>query len=227
MNEEIIMRGFEVVGIGVYVLAFITSLRQKHPAYLGLFFSCNTMIFWDWVYNTKWFFNVVFNENLIALWEIQGERETLAAGLAFVGFYYWVFHLLYKYQDDLDKKFGNKQYFWLYISSMLYVIIFEAIFVNLGVWTYYQKPFFELYGVAWSNMFMNAHLIVGSYLAIKFTRKWGALPNKVTLNLRNEEWWKSFFMMCAAVWSAFWVAFIIQMLWYILAQPWITSPRLF
>lgn len=188
------------------------------------------MIFWDWIFNTKWFFNVRFDDRLAALWTIQGEDEPYAAALAYVGFYYWVFHLLVRYADRLDRRLGKAQYVVIYVASCAYVLAFESIFVRLHVWTYYQRPPFELAGVAWSNAFFNAHLIVFSYALLRLFRRWMAVDDEASargLRPRSEGFWKHVAAALGAVHTGFFLAFVLQLLWYIAADPWIPGPRAF
>jgi hypothetical protein len=224
----VLLHGFEVVGITIYVAALIVALRQRHPVFLGLFFACNTMIVWDWVFNCKWFFNVVFNEKLMALWTVQGERQTLAAGLAFVAFYYWVFHLLWHYQHKLDAKLGAKQFVVLYVGFMAYDLVFEALLINqVGLYRYYQRESFLLLGVPWSNLVFNANLSVVSYVALRQARAWGRIPDVIPFDRKHEDFWKGFWMAGGAIWTAFWLSFAAQMIWYVLVQPWSDGPRAF
>ncbi|NJK31908.1 MAG: hypothetical protein HC927_05550 [Deltaproteobacteria bacterium] len=225
--DPLFLRAFEIVGLSIYAAALIAALRRRHPVYLGLFFACNTMIFWDWVFNCKWFFNVRFNENLTKLWTIHGESETLAGGLAFVAFYYWVFHLLWRHQATLDAKLGNKQFVVLYLAFMAYVLVFESLLIRNGLYRYYQKDEFLLFGATWSNLVFNANLSVGSYVALRQVRKWGKIPDAIPFDPRHEEFWKGFWMPGAAIWTAFWLSFVLQMIWYMNAQPWAAGPRAF
>lgn len=228
MNSDMVLKGFEAGGILVYVAALVMSLRTRNPYYLGIFFSCNLLVFWDWIFNLKWFFNVVFNEKLTALWTIQGERETLAAALAFVGFYYWVFHLLTRYADALDRRLGAWQYPLLYVLMAIYVLVFEMLFVNLGVWSYYQQDAFEFHGVAWSNAWLNSHITIACYLLLRYFRRWGGIDeNERGFALGSERFWKPFVLSTSAVSTGFFLAFALQMIWYINAQPWVESPRIF
>jgi hypothetical protein len=228
MNENAALTAFEWGGSLVYLLALAFSLRERHPWYLGLFAACNLMVFWDWIFNTKWFFNVTFHPDLTALWTIQGEHETLAAALAFVGFYYWVFHLLTKYGAALDRKAGNWQFPLLYVVSAAYVLVFEILFVNLGVWTYHQKEAFELYGAAWSNAFFNAHIVLFCYLLMRSFRRWAAVDlDRRGLWPGGEAFSKPFVLALGAVHTGTFLAFALQMLWYINVDPWVEGPRLF
>lgn len=227
MTEQSIMLAFESVGVLIYLFALFFAVRTRKAYYLGIFIACNLMIYWDWIFNSKWFFNVVFNEQLTSLWTIQGESETLGAGLAFVGFYYWVFHLLTGYSDALDRKLGRWQYLVIYFVSAIYVVVFEILFVNLGVWTYYQKENFEIYGMAWSNAWMNSHIIIACYLLLRFFRKWGNFDEEASLSLSKEESWKQICLAVAAITTGFFLAFALQMIWYINTQPWVEGPRAF
>lgn len=229
MTSDAVLIGFQAGGLVTWVAALVFSVRGRRPFYLGLFFTCNLFVFWDWVFNLKWFFNVTFNEKLVALWTIAGERETLAAVLAFVGFYYWVFHLLTKFAGRLDARLGRWQYPAIYVASGVYVLVFEVLFVNLGVWTYWQKPAYELYGAAWSNAFFNAHIILLGYVLLRTFRRWASLDDgaPAVLDPRSEAFWKPFVLSASAVQTGTFVAFGIQMLWYVATQPWVESPRLF
>ncbi len=122
-RNTLILRGFEVVGITIYAAALIAALRRRHPVYLGLFFACNTMIVWDWIF--------------------------------------------------------------------------------------------------------NANLSVGSYLALRRARRWGQIPDEIPFDPRHGDFWKGFWMAGAAIWSAFWLSFTLQMVWYVLARPWSQGPRAF
>lgn len=226
-NHTLILRGFEVVGITIYVTALIAALRRRHPVYLGLFFACNTMIVWDWIFNCKWFFNVAWDKALTRLWVVQGEGETLAAGLAFVAFYYWVFHLLWRGQATLDAKLGKKQFAILYLGFMAYDLVFETLLIRAGLYRYHQREPFLLYVVPWSNMIFNANLSVVSYLALRQARRWAQIPDEIPFDPRRDEFWKGFWVAGAAIWSAFWLSFTLQMVWYVSAKPWSEGPRLF
>lgn len=222
-----ILRGFEIGGTLTYLAALALCLHRRSAYYLGIFFACNLLVFWDWIFNLKWFFNVSFNEQLSALWVVQGERETLAAALAFVGFYYWVFHLLTAYAGTLDRRFGRWQYPLIYVVSAVYVLAFEILFVHLGVWEYHQQAFFELYGVAWSNAWLNAHITLACYLLLCSYRRWGQVEDATGLRAQGEAFWKPFLLANGAVSTGFFFAFALQMIWYINAQPWTAGPRLF
>ena len=221
------LRGFEVVGISIYLAALVVALRQRHPVYLGLFFACNTMIVWDWVFNCKWFFNVTFDNRLTALWSVRGVDQTIAAGLAFVAFYYWVFHLLWHFQSKLDAKFGARQFVILYLGFMIYDLVFEGLLIGGGLYRYYQRDVFLWFGVPWSNLIFNANLSVISYVALRQARRWGRIPDEIPFDPKHEDFWKGFWMTGAAIWAAFWLSFSAQLIWYVLVQPWSDGPRPF
>lgn len=227
MADESLLRAVEIGGATVYLLALYFSVRRRDPFYLGMFVACNLLVFWDWIFNTRWFFNVVFDERLFALWSIQGEHETFAALFAFVGFYYWVFHILMSREATLDRIMGVWQYPLIYIASAIYVLCFEVFFVNLGVWTYYQQDAYLLYGAAWSNAWMNSNIIVFCLLLLKAFRRWAQIGGVSGWSPRSESFWKSFVLSGSAISSGFFLAFALQMIWYIATQPWIESPRVF
>lgn len=226
-GQVTILRAFEAVGLSIYLTALVVALRRRHPVYLGLFLACNTMIVWDWIFNCKWFFNVSWDPRLMKLWVVQGEGETMAAGLAFVAFYYWVFHLLWRGQGWLDARLGGRQFAILYVGFMIYDLVFESLLIHGGLYRYHQREGFLLGVVPWSNMVFNANLSVLSYLALRAVRRWGRIPDDIPFDRRHEEFWKGFWLAGGAVQTAFWLCFAAQMIWYVLAQPWAPGPRLF
>jgi hypothetical protein len=228
MDQQTILRGFEVVGVCFYVVALRSALRERNPVFLGIFLACNTTIVWDWVFNCKWFFNVAWDARLIRLWTAQGEGETLAGGLAMVGFYYWVFHVLWNNQARLDAKLGNKQFMALYAGFMIYDLVFESLLIHGGLYRYHQADAFLAFGgPPWSNMIFNANLSVLSYLALRYAKQWGQLAAPIPFDRAHPDFWKAFWMPAAAICMAFWVCFVAQLFWYVLAQPWSAGPRAF
>lgn len=227
--DPTVLRLFEIVGTSIAFIALWVSLRQRSAFYLGLYVACLFMVVWDWIFNMKWFFNVHFDDRLAALWTIQGEDESLAAALAFIGFYFFALFLLVKFSGKLDAKLGKWQWPVLYLANVVYVIVFEAIFVGLGVWTYYQRDGFELAGMAWSNSFFNAHLMLFSYALLRLFRRWMNINDSPSarLNVRDESFWKQAICAFGAVHTAFFTAFTLQLGWYITMSPWADGPRAF
>jgi hypothetical protein len=43
----------------------------------------------------------------------------------------------------------------------------------------------------------------------------------------DEERWRGIATGAAAVWAAFYVSMIVQLVWYALTQPWVATPRPF
>jgi len=225
--SETFLRGFEVVGGLVWVTALAVALRRRRPFVLGVFVACNLMIFWDWIFNSKWFFNVTYDDRLVPLWTVQGVEQPVAAALAYVAFYFFVLHGMVAGAATLDARLGPRaQYPLIYLAAALYVLVFEAIFVGQGVWTYHQREAFKLHGVAWSNAFFNAHLILASYALLRLFRRWGAIDDAGPAP-RGEAAWKELVLAVAAISTGFFLAFVVQTLWYIAAQPWTPGPRPF
>ncbi len=225
--SETFLRGFEVVGGLVWVAALAITLRRRRPFVLGVFVACNLMIFWDWIFNSKWFFNVTYDDRLLPLWTVQGVEQPVAAALAYVAFYFFVLHGMVAGAATLDARLGPRaQYPIIYLIAALYVLVFEAIFVGQGVWTYHQRDAFKLYGVAWSNAFFNAHLILASYVLLRLFRRWGAIDD-ADPPPRGEAAWKELVLAVAAISTGFFLAFVVPTLWYIAAQPWTPGPRPF
>jgi hypothetical protein len=221
------LRGFEVVGGLIWLAALGVTLRRRRPYVLGMFVACNLMIFWDWIFNSKWFFNVTYDDRLLALWTVQGVEQPLAAALAYVAFYFFVLHAMVAGAAAIDAKLGRRgQYPVIYAAAAVYVLVFESIFVSQGVWTYHQREAFTLNGVAWSNAFFNAHLILSSYVLLRLFRRWGAIDDTAAPP-QGEAFWKELVLAVAAISTGFFLSFVVQALWYIAVQPWAPGPRPF
>jgi hypothetical protein len=224
-----VLMGFQIAGIVVYFISLFFCVRLKSPFYLGIFIACNFMVFWDWVFNLKWYFNVTFHPDLIRLWTIQGEPETLAGALAFVGWYSLLFMLMAKYHSWIDRKFGFWQYPIMYVIFFFHVMLLEMPSVHAGIWHYWQQDQYLWNGVAISNGFMNSHLVISCYVMLKIYKKWTNVSGDepFTLNLTKEAFWKPVMVAFGAIQTGMFITFAIQMMWYIYAQPWIPSPRIF
>lgn len=222
-----LLRILEVGGISIYVAALVVAARSKRPYTIGIFIACNLMVFWDWIFNSEWFFNVTYDDRLLPLWTMKGVEQPVFAALAYVAFYSFVFYGLAKFAPKLDEQFGKLQWPILYVVSAVYVLIFESIFVAQGVWEYHQRDAFKLNGVAWSNAWYNSHLILASYAMMRLFRRW-ALPELAEgVRLRTEQFWKESTIAAVSLLSGFFFAFCVQMIWYIVAEPWSPGPRPF
>jgi hypothetical protein len=220
---------FEWGGIVIYCVGLMFCVRLKSPFYLGIFIACNLMIFWDWIFNMKWYFNVTFHPDLTRMWILGGEHETLAAALAFVGMYSWLLMLMTKYSNWIDRKFGLWQYPLMYVLFFAQVMLLEVPSVNAGIWHYWQRPEYLWHGVALSNGFMNAHLVILCFVMLKLLKKWTMVSGNepFTVNLGREAFWKPVLVAIAGIQAGMFFTFVIQMFWYLHAEPWIPSPRLF
>ncbi|WP_419851193.1 hypothetical protein [Candidatus Poriferisocius sp.] len=218
----------ELGGAVTYITALAVALRTRKPYFVGIFVACNLMVFWDWVFNSAWFFNVSYDERLLALWRVGDVEQPLFAVLAYVGFYSFVFYALAHFAPKLDDRFGARQWPILYVVAAVYVLIFESIFVSQGVWEYHQRDAFKLNGVAWSNAWYNAHLILLSYAMMRLLRRW-AIPSLASrLDVGTERFWRDTTIAIAAISTGFFLAFCGQLIWYVLAEPWVVdSPRPF
>jgi hypothetical protein len=235
MASVVSVRAFEALCVGVWLAGLYWVWRQRRPVYSGAYFGSTTLMTFDWVFNTNWFFRVVYAEQFIPLWSIQGVVQPVALACNYAFFFGAPVLLLVHHRAWIDKRLGRWGYAAVFALGALLDLGFEIPVVKLGLWTYYQKPDFLLGGVPWSNFWYSGMLMVASYSAARLAVRWGESPAAVAsgggadLQLlgRSEAWWRGFAIGAAAIWAAFYVCLSLQLAWYGVTQPWTQSPRPF
>jgi hypothetical protein len=237
MASVVVVRAFEALCVGVWLGGLYWVWRQRRPVYTGVYFGSSTLMVFDWVFNTNWFFRVVYAEQFIPLWKIQGVVQPVALACTYAFFFGAPVLMLVNRREWLDRKLGAWGYAAVFAVGALLDLAFEIPVVRLGLWTYYQEPAFLLAGVAWSNFWYSGLLMVASYAAARLAVRWGtgtgaappAMAGEAELKFlgRDEAWWRGFAIGAAAIWAAFYVCLSVQLAWYGATQPWVASPRPF
>jgi hypothetical protein len=221
MNSTLIVRGFELLCIGLWLVGLVMVRRMRSPVAAGIYLGSSTLMVFDWVFNMNWFFRVVYAEAFLPLWTIQGVKQPIALAANYAFFFGVPVLLLVRYRAQLDRLFGSWGYVAVFLLGALLDLSFEIPMVKLGIWTYYQAPAFLLGGVPWSNFWYSGLLLAASYGAARLAVRW-AEPKE-----DRESRWKGFAMGTAAIWSAFYLCLSLQMVWYGVTQPWVAGPRPF
>ncbi|MBZ4419305.1 hypothetical protein [Myxococcus sp. RHSTA-1-4] len=235
MASVVSVRAFEAVCVGAWLVGLYWVLRQRRPVYSGVYFGSSTLMVFDWVFNTSWFFRVVYAEQFVPLWKIQGVVQPVALACNYAFFFGAPVLMLVHQRAWLDRRLGTWGPAAVFAVGALLDLAFEIPMVKLGLWTYYQRPAFLLGGVPWSNFWYSGMLMVAAYAAARLAVRWGESPvpappgggAEPTLLGRPESWWRGFAMGAAAIWAAFYVCISVQLVWYGATQPWIPSPRPF
>jgi hypothetical protein len=237
MASVVSVRAFEALCVGAWLVGLYWVWRQRQPVYSVVYFGSSTLMVFDWIFNTNWFFRVVYAEQFIPLWKIQGVVQPLALVCNYAFFFGVPVLMLVHARERLDRLLGPWVYAAVFGIGALLDLLFEIPMVWLGLWTYYQQPAFLLGGVPWSSFWYSGLLMLAAYAAARLAVRWGTspLPAQAALGTEGgakflgqpEAWWRGFFMGAAAIWSAFYICLSVQLIWYGTTQPWVPSPRPF
>ena len=219
------VRAFELVCVVAWLAGLVWVWRSRNWLYAGVYFGSSTLMVFDWIFNTSWFFKVIYDPQFIPLWQMQGVVQPVAL-VANYAFFFGVPVLLFvQARDAMDRRFGGWGYLAVFLVGALLDLGFEIPMVKLGLWTYYQQPQFLIGGLPYSNVWYSGLLFVACYGAARLAVRWaGSLKDRLP---EREERWRGFGMGAAAIWSAVYASMSVQLIWYGLAQPWIQGPRPF
>jgi hypothetical protein len=181
---------------------------------------------------------VEFDSKFIDVWRIQGVSEPLAMALNYAFYFGAPVLLLVHFRDKLDRKFGSRGYLVVFLLGAAALPVFEIPMVRwLKLWHYYQKPGYLLGGVPWSNIWYSGLLTVTCYMGARLAVRWASparIPASVgpgtmaaTAPLTLEDRAKGLLVGAAAIWGAFYVSLLVQIVWYALAQPWVPTSKPF
>jgi hypothetical protein len=230
MTNLEIVRTYELLSVLLYLASFLWLRSTRNPVYVGALFGATLVFGYDWVYCSKYFFNVTYNPDLV--WipgiEIMGVHEPMAIPFAY-GMAFGPFAVFLTMQRDaLDRAFSVWNYAVVWIIGAIGVMLYEVPVVHiLHIWTYHQQPGAMLWGVPWSDIWLAGNLVMISYAMLRWMERWAAIPVGAGFSLGSETTWKGFVMGGVSPWVAFYITFVIQLFWYSVAQPWMNAGRPF
>lgn len=230
MSNLLTMRATE----GVIALAFLATLiwvaRQRNPLYAGAVIAGAICFVFDWAWCTRSFFNATFNRDLLPLPGITAQGVTypwsiaLAWGLAFG----LPTVLLVIASEWFDRRLGALQYVAIWLLGAIGMTAVENLLTGvLRIYTYHQKPEYLIGTVPWSNLLLNGNLMLLCYAFSRSTWRWAALPANTGFSLASDDVRKGLVLGALPIWGAFVIAYLIQLFWYGLADPWTESGRPF
>lgn len=226
MENLIIVRAFELVCLVTWIFGVLWVYRGRNPIEAGLLAGSSTLFVFDWIFNSNWFFRVVYAPEFIALWRIEGVVQPLALAANYAVYFGLPTLLFLRRREALDRRLGGASYLVIFLGGAALDGLFEIPMVRLGLWRYYQAPRFLLGGVPWSNLWYSGLLTVAAYAAARLATSWSArMPAPPTPS--RQDFWSRFAMGVAAMWSAFYLSLMLQLAWYGATQPWIAGPRAF
>jgi hypothetical protein len=94
--------------------------------------------------------------------------------------------------------------------------------------------------VTWSNIWYSGVLTTSCYAAARLAVRWAAVPVRSPVAVgapgagagaerapTAEDKWRAFAFGGAAIITAFYLSWLVQLVWYALTQPWVETPRPF
>ncbi len=219
------VRLFELVALALFVFGWWYALRTRSLIVLGGYVGSTLTVLFDWMFNTKWFFNVLYSSNFIPLFRIGETVQPVALLFTYAFFFGIPTAFLARNRAWLDRRFGVAGWLLVFLGMGLLQPLFEIPMVSwLHLWTYYQAPQYLLGGVIWSNIWFSGLLGVSCYGALRLALRW----ENATCPLQDprEDRLRQLVTGAAGIWSAFYVSTLVQlMLWYAVVSPWVSSPR--
>jgi hypothetical protein len=221
------VRAFELVALLLWLSGILFLRRHPKPLYIGAYIGASTLALFDWTFNTRWFFNVSYDDSFLALWRIGGEVQPIALCMTYAFYFGCPLLLAVHHRDRIDAVLGRWAWPTVFLVSSLVNPLFEIPLVRwLHLWTYHQRSGFELAGVAWSNTWFSGLLFTSCYGAVRLALRWAEAAPAGDIPPSEVRWRDTAFGV-ASIWSAFYVSMQAQLIWYAVATPWGDSPRPF
>jgi hypothetical protein len=227
-NILIVVRGFELLSVLLFLGGLIWVIRQRKPLYYGAYLgACFAGIYFDWINNLNWFLRVVYDERFLTLFRIDGWPQPLAMSTTYAFYFGIPLIILIHFRDALQKRFGKLgQYLFVAVAGMIALPVFEIPMVQaFRLWTYYQKEQFLLGGVAWTNWIYSALLFLVIYASLKFVAE--NMPGNLVQAAAGSDRLKGVLFSFGAFVTAFASVQFLMMIVYAVTNPWIPSPRPF
>ena len=223
-----VVRAYELATVLAYVAAL--GWLRRNPLFLGALLGATLVYGFDWVYCSRYFFNVTYDPGLIWIpgLEVSGVKEPLAIPFAY-GLAFGPFPVtLVMMKDVFDRRFGVWGYAVVWMIGAIGVMLYEVPVVHLlHIWTYHQRPEHMIWGVPWSDTWLAGNLVLITYAGLRWMERWSRIPAGARFDLKSEDTWKGIVMGGLPVWAAFYITFLIQQFWYSATQPWVEAGRPF
>jgi hypothetical protein len=238
MASTLTVRLFELLCLTLFIAGLLWVRRTKNPVYAGCYLGSTLLVGFDWIFNSNWLFRVEFDAKFIDIWRIQGVSEPLAMALNYAFYFGAPVLLLVHFREKLDRRFGSRGYLVVFLLGAAALPVFEIPMVKgLKLWHYYQNPGYLLGGVPWSNIWYSGLLTVTCYMGARLALRWASpvrIPAAVGPGtmaagqpLTFEDRAKGLLVGAAAIWGAFYISLLVQIVWYAVTQPWVPTSKPF
>lgn len=222
------IRLFELAALLLFAGGVYYVWRSGSWVLRGGYIGSVLTVLFDWMFNTRWFFNVAYSPDFIPLFVVGDVNQPVALAFTY-GFFFGIPTAILAHNSRwLDAKCGRWGWLYVFVGMGLLQPLFEIPMVTwLHAWTYYQEDAFLLGGVIWSNIWFSGMLGVACYGGLRLALRWEERGNFSALS-RRENVARQAVMGLSAIWVAFAGCALLQLLfWYAPVEPWITGPRPF
>jgi hypothetical protein len=159
--------------------------------------------------------------------------DGVPAPLAMIFFYAFFFGipllLLCERHEWLKARFGPRGlYMVLAVLGIVGTPLFECLNTSVTqIYRYHQAEQYLFYGMPWSNFWFGALMFICPYWGLVQGRAILGFPQISAAALEPEKRRLAVALGFAAIITGFFVASVINGIWYAWAEPWIESPRPF
>lgn len=214
--------GYQLLSAALVAGGLVYVLRRRNPLYQGLYFgsAVGGGVF-EWIFDTRWYFNLTPDPRLLSLWQVDSVRAPLAMIFFYTFFFGIPLVLLLEHSDTLFTRFGQPGSFLLLVAAAAVgVLAFEGFNTSvIEVYSYHQEPRFLLLGMPWSNLWFSPLIFCFAF--------WGALRARELLAATSARASTARTLGFAVLVTAYFTAATLNGIWYVLAQPWTESGRPF
>lgn len=248
--DVVAVRLFELVALALFLFGCWYVYRARSWVVVGGYLGATLTVLFDWMFNTRWFFNVLYSPNFIPLFRIGDTVQPIALLFTYAFFFGIPTAFFALNREWIDRKFGRWGWLLIFVGMGLLQPLFEIPMVSwLHLWTYYQAPGYLIGGVIWSNIWFSGFLGVACYGALRVALRWEsarrpvvegeefdalgagsgpAVRERTLVITEREDTLRTVATGVAAIWAAFYATTLLQLLlWYVMVAPWVPSPREF
>lgn len=228
MVDLIWIRLYELLSLVLAIGGLVYVIRRRNALYTGLFIgsAVGGGVF-EWIFDTRWFFNLTPDPRLITMWSLDGVQSPAAMVFFYTFFFGIPLILLVEHSPALFRRFGALgTTAMLVVAAAVGVLLFEGFNTSvIQVYTYHQAPQYLVWGMPWSNLWFSPLIFVFAF--------WGAMGARRLVEQQNSVAEPGISRASAVaagfavLITSYFTAFTLNLIWYLAAQPWVESGRPF
>ncbi len=230
MTSLVVVRSYELIGALLFLGGLIGVWRSRNPLYYGTYLGSSIGGgIYEWIFDSRYYFRLTADEKFIPAWTMDGVPAPLAMILFYAFFFgiplLWLVHR----HEVLVQRFGPRGlYLMLATLGVVGTPLFECLNTSVThIYRYHQAERYLLWGMPWSNLWFGALMFVCAYWGLVQARSILGFPQTPPAELKPQQRRLATALGFAAIITGFFVASTINGVWYVWAEPWISSPRPF